>query len=78
MFLHKSHIWESFYLTEIWVKMFSANQIAGFFYQPYLQNESVKQRDLLLGDLNSHKLKVYQKILGGHGQMDVVSLVTGL
>ena len=27
---------------EIWTKIFSANQIAGFFNQPYLQNKSMK------------------------------------
>ena len=27
---------------EIWSKMFSANQIAGFFNQPYLQSKSSK------------------------------------
>ena len=27
---------------EIWTKMFSADQIAGFFNQPYLQNKSMK------------------------------------
>ena len=39
VFLHKSHIWEIF-VTEIWPKMFSASQIAGFLNQPYLQNKS--------------------------------------
>ena len=29
-------------VPEIWAKMFLANQIAGFFNQPYLQNKSVK------------------------------------
>ena len=29
-------------VPEIWTKMFSANQIAGFFNQPYLQNKSMK------------------------------------
>ena len=29
MFLHKSYIWEVF-VPEIWAKMFSAYQIAGF------------------------------------------------
>ena len=41
--------------------MFSVNQIAGFFNQPYLQNK-------LHADTSSHKLKVDQKFLGGHGQ----------
>ena len=30
------------FLPEIWVKMFSANQIAGFFNHSYLQNKSMK------------------------------------
>ena len=29
-------------VPEIWAKMFSANQIARFFNQPYLQNQSMK------------------------------------
>ena len=28
---------------EIWTKMFSANQIAGFFNEPYIQNKSMKE-----------------------------------
>ena len=32
----------NFFALEIWVKMFSANQIAEFFNQPYLQNKSMK------------------------------------
>ena len=30
-----------FFIPQIWAKMFSANQIAGFFNQPYLQNKLV-------------------------------------
>ena len=63
MFLHKSHIWEYFVL-EIWAKMFSANQIAGFFNQPYHQNKSMKQPEFLHVDTNSHELKVDWKFLG--------------
>ena len=48
--------------------MFSANQNAGFFNQPYLQNKSMKQPDFLHVDTNSHKLKVDQKVLGWHAQ----------
>ena len=40
MLLHKSHI--KIFVPEIWAKMFSANQIARFFNQPYLQNQSIK------------------------------------
>ena len=43
--------------------MFSANQIAGFFNQPYLQNKSVKQPDFLHVDTNSYKFKVNQKLV---------------
>ena len=32
---------ESFF-PEIWAKIVSANEIVGFFNQPYLQNKSVK------------------------------------
>ena len=32
------------FVFEIWAKMFLANQIAGFFNQPYLQNKSMKSR----------------------------------
>ena len=44
--------------------MFSANQIAGFFNQRHLQNESMKWPDFLHVDANSHKLKVDQNIFG--------------
>ena len=56
--------------------MFSANQIAGFFNQPYLQNKSMKQPDFLYVDTNSHKLKVDQKIFGwAWSEMGVASLL---
>ena len=59
--------------------MFSANQIAGFFNQPYLQNKSMKQPDVLHVDTNSHKLKVDKKIEGlAWSEMGVASRVTGL
>ena len=51
------------FAPEIWPKIFSANQIAGFSNQPYLQNKSTKYADFLHVDTNSHKLKVDQKIL---------------
>ena len=41
VFMHKSHIWEIF-VPEILSKMFSANQIAGFFNQPYLWKKLMK------------------------------------
>ena len=52
------------FIPEIWAKMFSANQIAGFFNQPYLQKKSMKYTDFLHVDTNSHKLKVDQNFLG--------------
>ena len=45
--------------------MFSANQIAGFFNKPYLQNKSVKYPVFSLHvDTNSHKLTVDPKFFG--------------
>ena len=41
--------------------MFSANQFAGFFTCPYLQNKSRKYPDFLRIDTNSHNLRVAQK-----------------
>ena len=59
--------------------MLSANQIAGFFNQLYLQNKSMKQLDFLHVDTNSHKLKVDQKMFGwAWSEMGAASLVTGL
>ena len=57
-------IFRKIFVPEIWAKMFSANQIAQFFNQPYLQNKSIR---FLHIDTSSHKLKVDQKILGEHG-----------
>ena len=47
------------FVPEIWVKIFSANQIAGFFNQPYLQsrNKSRKQPHFLHVNTNLLKLK---------------------
>ena len=50
------------FAPEIWTEIFSTNQIAGFFYQTYLQNKLMKKLDLLHIDTTSHKLKVSQKI----------------
>ena len=48
--------------------MLSANQIAGFFNQPYPQNKSMNQKkskpDFLHVYTTSHKLKIGQKSLG--------------
>ena len=49
------------FVPEIWGKMFSANQIAGFFIQPCPQNKSIIK---IIIDTNSHKLKVDLKIFG--------------
>ena len=49
--------------------MFSANQIAGFFNKPYLQNKSVKYPVFSLHvDTYSHKFTVDPKFLVGCGQ----------
>ena len=48
-------------VPEIYTKMFSANQIAGFLNQPFLQNKSMKQHHFLDVDTNSQKLKVDKK-----------------
>ena len=59
--------------------MLSANQIAGFFNQTFLQNKSMKWPVFLHVDTNLHKLKVDQKLFGwAWSKMGVVSLVTGL
>ena len=52
------------FVPEIWTKMFSVNQVAGIFNQPYLQNKSMKQPDFLHVDTNSLKLKVDQIFFG--------------
>ena len=49
---------EKIFVPEIWAKMFSANQIAGFLNQPFLQNKWMKQPNILHVDTNSQKLKV--------------------
>ena len=52
-------IFGKLFVPEIWDKMFSANQIAGFFNQPYFQNKSFTKTkpDFLHADRNLHKLK---------------------
>ena len=56
------------FFPELLAKMFSTNQIAGFFNLPYLQNESVKKPDFFHVDGNLHKLKFGQNILGWNSQ----------
>ena len=73
--------WEKFWFLRygIWAKMFSVNQIAGFFNQPYLQNKSMKTPNSVHFDTNLHKLKVDQKFFScAWPIMSVASLVTGL
>ena len=56
--------------------MFSANQIARFFNQPYPQSKSFKQPDFLHVVTNSHKLKFDQKIFDwAWSKMGVASLL---
>ena len=57
-------IFGKLFVLEMWTKMFSANQIAGFFNQSYLQNKSKKYPDFLHIGTYSHKLKGDQKTLG--------------
>ena len=59
--------------------MFSANEIAGFFNQPFLQNKSIKQPHFLHVDRNSQKLKVDQKVFGwAWPKMGMAKLASGL
>ena len=57
-------IFGKIFVPEIWTKIFSANQIAGFFNQPYLQNKPMKQPGFQHVNTNSHKLKVGHKYFG--------------
>ena len=57
-------MFRKFFVTEIWAKIFSANQVDGIFNPPYLQKKSMKQADFLHVDTNPHKLKVDQKSFG--------------
>ena len=41
VFSSTNPIFEKIFIPDIWAKIFSANQIAGFFNQPYLQNKSM-------------------------------------
>ena len=67
------------FIPEICAKIFSANQIAKFFNQPYLQNKSMELPDFLHGDTNSLKLKVDQKMFEcAWSEMGVTSLIMRL
>ena len=64
---------------EIWAKMFSANQIVGFFNQPHLHSKSMKEPVFLHVDTNSHKLKIGGNFFGRvWSEVGVTSLVMGL
>ena len=66
-------------LPEIWAKMLSVNQIAGFLNQLYLQNKQLKKPDFLHVDTDSWKLKIIWKILWwAWSKMGVATLVSGL
>ena len=59
--------------------MLSANQLAGFLNQPFLQNKLMKQPHFLHYDTNSQKLKVVQTFLVGYGQnIGVANVIPGL
>ena len=59
--------------------MLSANEIAGFLNQLFLQNKLMKQPLFLYVDTNSQKLKTDWKFFGwAWSEMDVANLVSGL
>ena len=56
--------------------MLSANQIARFLNQPFLQDKSIKQPNFLHVDTNSQKLKVDQNLFGWvQSKMGLANLV---
>ena len=56
--------------------MLSANQIARFLNQPFLQDKSIKQPIFLHVDTNSQKLKVDQNLFGWvQSKMGLANLV---
>ena len=64
MFLHKSYTGKNL-APELWAKMFSANQVAGFLNQLFLSPEQInKIASFLHVDTNSQKLKVDRKFFG--------------
>ena len=56
------------FVPEIWATMLSANQIAGFFDQPYLQSKLIKEANFLPVVTNSYKLKIDENFLCRHHQ----------
>ena len=78
MFQHNSYTGKN-RVPEIFAKMLSANQIAGYLNQLFLQNKSVKQPHFLHVYTNSQKFKVEGNIFGwALSKMDVANLVSGL
>ena len=63
-------------VPEIWTKMISANHIAGFLNQLYLQKKLMKWSDFLHADTNLQKLKTNWIFFCA--KIGVVTLVTGL
>ena len=59
--------------------MLSANQIAGFLNQLFLQSKLMKQFNFFHVDMNSQKLKVDQKFYGWvWSKMGVADFASGL
>ena len=59
--------------------MLSANQIAGFLNQPFLQNKLMKQPNILHVDTNLQKLKINWKVFGwAWSEMGAGNLVSKL
>ena len=57
----------------------SANQVAEFLNQPFIQNKLMKQPNFLHVDTNSQKLKVERSFLGrAWSKVCVTSLLSGL
>ena len=71
LFLYKSHTWQNF--PKICAKMFSANQIAGLFDQPFIFPEQISEIAWVFYMLIRVHIdqKLIKKILGGHGQKEV-------
>ena len=66
-------------VPEMWTKILSANQIAGFSNRLYLYSKMVKKPDFLYFDTYSWKLKVDWEIFGwAWSEVGVATLVTEL
>ena len=62
------------FVPDVWARVFSANQIAGFFNQPYLQNKSMKQLIYCMLIQVLLKVKLIKNLLGSCGQKWVWAL----